>query len=335
MKFTNVRGFPKPLVNFLVKDDDYTRGEAEISVTGLLKPPRMLVLSTPLGAPGEVVVDTATIDVSDMMAASFGKVFHAMMASGMEGEPGWTIEERYHTEEQGITISGAIDAWEYLPDGTISIHDYKCTTCWSLMFSGFQPKEKWIHQMNLYALLLRRNGLGHVSEGRITAWTRDWIPSKAAREKNYPDTSVFTMEVPIWTPEQQEEFLAIRVRAYIEAKSKLPECTPAERWLRNEKWVVMKEGRKSALPTGQLDTEEEAIQAMRQFKKSNPTWDLRIEKRTGQNIRCEKYCSVSHICQQWQQLKKESKKWERNSAIQTVDTRPARKARRKLFAATS
>jgi hypothetical protein len=82
----------------------------------------------------------------------------------------------------------------------------------------------------------------------------------------------------------------------------LTACTEEERWIRETKFAVKKEGRKTAIRL--LDTEEEAKELLATLP---PTAKGFIEIRKGEAIRCTgNYCGVSKWCSQYQSTLKES-----------------------------
>ena len=98
MKFTNKFNLPSSLVN-AITNDTYSRGEADISVTGVINSPRQSQLSREHYHEMEK-------DVSDQLWSLYGKLVHKLLEDA--DEKGLT-EERYFMECEGWIISGQAD----------------------------------------------------------------------------------------------------------------------------------------------------------------------------------------------------------------------------------
>ena len=126
---------------------------------------------------------------------------------------------------------------------------------------------------------------------------RDWRKADSERRAGYPSAPILELNVPLWSEEEQDEFVRERIRLHRVAElekefSGLPECTDEERWTRPGKWAVYKGKNKRALRL--FDTKEEA-EAL-----ANETDDRRIEERKSEYIRCSNnYCRVNEWCEQW------------------------------------
>ena len=94
------------------------------------------------------------------------------------------------------------------------------------------------------------------------------------------------MPVELFSEEKAEWYLNSRLQAYISAKSRLPECSPEERWVRPDIFAVFKPGGKRAVRL--FDSEAEALAFA-----ENSGGGLYVQKRPGSSIRCEVYCPVS------------------------------------------
>jgi hypothetical protein len=142
---------------------------------------------------------------------------------------------------------------------------------------------------------------------RIIAILRDWQRKQSEIKADYPQSQVAVVDIPVWTIEEQEAFVEGRVLLHQSAQKAVDNgeplvyCTNEERWLRDESWAVMKEGRKSAVKL--YDKQEDAENACRELGDSvglNP--GHYIEHRPGNYVRCSGgYCLVSGFCKQWQE----------------------------------
>lgn len=295
---SNTLNLPAPLVAAIV-NDDYDNGGADISVTTLLRPPRMVELER---QHREAIVE----DASERIWSLIGRIGHAILAAGAKAD---LVEHRLFMECNGWQISGQVDI---LNGHTIS--DYKFVSVWSVKDG---PKIEWIQQTNLYRLLAVSNGIEGIETLEICAVLRDFSKLEAKRDHEYPRSGVQMFQLPIWTLDNARSFLEHRVRLHQQARKSLPECSPEDTWERPDKWAVMKEGRKSALRV--LDSESEALlwaienDHAKHDDKGTYKWGsytvafrsgISIVKRPGERVRCASYCAVAGFCEQWSKHQK-------------------------------
>ncbi len=299
MTITNRLNLPQPLVDAVV-NDEYTRGEADISVTGLLSPPRQAVLK-------EQHAHEITEDVVDRIWSLLGQAVHVILE---RADSSGITEERLFMDLYGWRISGQFDRLS-LTDGVLQ--DYKVTSTYTIVYGD--RLAEWEAQLNLYALLAREHGR-EIKGIEVVAILRDWMKSKVEPGGNYPPAQVAVVPLELWTPERQLAFLQERVSLHQKARFHLPECTREERWQKDDKWAVMKEGRKSALRV--LDSKQEAWdwadengathQPDPETTNGAPL-ELRggisIQLRPGESTRCESYCPAAPWCDQFKALKEE------------------------------
>jgi hypothetical protein len=206
------------------------------------------------------------------------------------------VEHRFFIKRGGYTIGGQID---YLPD-LKEITDWKFCS-YHVAKSGAKPE--WIQQQNLYRLMANANGVP-VERLQVVAIFRDWSKMAAARQKDYPAEQVRVFDLPVWSDEETEAFIAERLRVHKAAETELPECTGEERWERGAKFALMKKGRnarsactrqraKRKRPSSTLE-----IQPVPKGKKAPQYF---IEPRPTQWIRCEHYCAVAPYCTQFRE----------------------------------
>ncbi len=280
MTITNRLGLPQPLVDAVV-NDEYTRGEADISVTGLLSPPRQAVLK-------EQHAHEITEDVVDRIWSLLGQAVHVILE---RADSSGITEERLFMDLYGWRISGQFDRLS-LTDGILQ--DYKVTSAWTIVF-GDRIAE-WEAQLNLYALLATEHGR-EIKGLEVVAILRDWQKSKAREDPQYPQSQVAVVPLELWSRNRQVAFLRDRVNLHQMARDSLPECTREERWQKDDKWAVHKAGRKGALRL--LGSEQDAIQ----WAETNGYMIEDIIHRPGENTRCESYCAAAPWCEQFKALK--------------------------------
>jgi len=298
MKITNKKNLPDIFVE-AIRNDPYNPGsKTDISTTTLIRPPQQVSLQRE--HKGEL-----TEDVSERIWALFGSISHGILERAWESMKNWAggyvVEERYYTTVAGWVVSGQIDI--YQKKGGI-LSDVKTTSVWAVKAAREDGKSDWDQQLNILALLCREN-LVTVDKLQIIALCRDWSPSGALRDSNYPD-QVEVIEIPLWSKEKQESYIEERVRLHQEAREgNYGPCTASERWEKPNTYAIKKEGRKSALRV--LQTEEEAASWI--VANKHGQWvdegrlafakGISIEFRQGESTRCEKYCSVRDYCQQY------------------------------------
>jgi hypothetical protein len=287
MKITNNFNVPETLVA-LAKRDDYTKGEADFSVTEIISPPRIQRLR-------RKHYHEITQDVADMLWMLLGTALHVVAERSEVA--GHTNEERLMVGIDDVILSGAIDLQKNDTDGTV-ITDYKFTSAWSLM----NDKPEWEQQQNIYKYLVERVKKQPVKKLEICALIRDWSRREAMHKPNYPQAPIQVIDIPIWTHDRVEHFIKERINLHRDSKvnadwnEELPLCTEEERWVRETKYAVKKEGRKTAIRV--FDSQEEADV----FLKDTPEKDKAfIEIRKGEAVRCTgNFCGVSQWCSQYQ-----------------------------------
>ncbi len=286
MRYTNKFGLPEAIVR-AVTNDEYDRGDSVMSVTQLISPPRIVLLQ-------RVNEDKLEVDVADRIPSVLGTAVHKLVEKGAAGLSNYIVEERLFLEVRGWKISGAVDLQIDNGDGTWAINDYKITGTYSVM----TEKPEWERQLNCYAYLSYKSKERRVTSLKIIAILRDWQRKQAEINPNYPQCQVVTVDIPVWSYEQQRDYVESRVKMHQDAEKAvdsgepLSYCSDEERWVRGETWALMKEGRKSAVKL--YDNKEDAESAVIKGHY--------VEHRPGNAIRCSgNYCMVSAYCKQWQE----------------------------------
>lgn len=279
---TNNLGLPQAIVN-AVENDPYDSGVSDISVTRLIAPPQLVELE-------RKHKDEITEDASMRLWALMGQAMHVILE---RAETDALTERRLFCECNGWMVSGAFDRMFLTPEGTLQ--DYKFSSVWEYIH-GLKPERA--AQLNLLAHLALINGYD-ITRLEVVFLFRDWIPSKAKREKNYPQTQMARVPVDLWTPEVRADYMLTRTRMHQHAREtgNLPECTPEDRWATPDTFAVMKGKNKRAVRV--YDNEDAALNHVA----NAPDQLLRIEKRFGENKRCDTYCAAADFCSQYQKMK--------------------------------
>lgn len=275
MKLTNELGLPQPIVD-AVRNDSYSRGGASISVTGLLRPPRISALEV-------LHQDALEEDASDRIWALFGQALHTVLE---RAEKDGIAERRLSVEVEGWKVSGQMDRYE---DGLLQ--DYKFVTVYK--FKDGEVPEEYEQQLNVYAEILRQNG-HPVTKLQVVGILRDWSKLKAKQDESLPQRGVVVRTVELWPQEKAQAFLRNRVILHQQARVTLPLCSAEDRWAKAPTFALMKNGGKRAMKL--YDNEADA----RQHASTDPKL-LRVDVRPGESVRCAAYCPVAQFCTQYQQ----------------------------------
>lgn len=291
MKVVDDVGLPEQILR-AIANDPYDKGDAHISVTGLLKPPMLRALEAEYDA---LIEEPA----SGRIYALLGKAVHAIleMAQLDDGER-YLRERRFFTEQAGWKISGQVDL---IDQRERTLHDFKVCSRW---VGTFGAKSEWESQLNLYRLLCHRAGI-QVDKLLVHAIYRDWSLRDARTKPDYPKKQIETFSIPIWSEDSAELFLAERVDAHQEMELRLASsitdgelrnfvCSPEERWDRGEAYAVKHKGKPGQRAIRVLDSQLEAMNWISRHQK--PGESLEIEKRSGTPVRCLDYCPVKKWC---------------------------------------
>lgn len=285
MQFTNRHNVPSAIVNNVL-NDEYSRGDADISVTQLLNSPRIVLLQ-------RVNDDKMVSDIVDRLPSVLGTAMHKVLEKG--ANPGEIVEERFFYEILGWKVSGAVDLQIPKDDGNWEINDYKLTSVYSVM----SEKWEWTAQLNMYAYLMRMATGRRATTLKIVAVLKDWNRRQGAFKPDYPDAPIVMVDVEVWSDERQDAYIHERVFLHqinsiaLDKGEPIEHCTDEERWLRGVKYAVMKKGRKSAVKL--FDKEEDANGWIEQQDDA-----FTIEHRPGEPVRCAgNYCGVAQWCKQF------------------------------------
>jgi hypothetical protein len=271
MKVTNKFNLPGPIVKAVELDEHQ---QADVSVTGLISPVQMSVLT-------KQHWDEIEVDASDRIWLLLGKAVHYVLEKAV---PDLDTEEYLTVTIDGVTVSGTLDILDRI---SRTITDYKVTSTYAI--KDFTVKPEWEKQLNCYDYMATLNG-DKIEHLQIVAILRDWQESKTI-EHDYPKSAVIVMPVRKWSRSEQERFLIERVAAWKVAQTMtdLPPCTDDERWAKSPTWAVKKAGNKRA--TKLFDLEAPA----KVFAAEN---NMVVEYRPGEQVRCQRYCPVRRFCKQ-------------------------------------
>ena len=132
MKYTNKHNIPIEIIR-AVENDSYSKGDSVKSVTGLLQPPQISILS-------EHHHEELTADISERIWILLGQSVHTILERANEGKEGTLTEERMFGEVGGWSISGQTDSIA-LDEGILK--DYKVTSVWNVVNALQHGKPEW------------------------------------------------------------------------------------------------------------------------------------------------------------------------------------------------
>lgn len=276
MKITNKYNLPSSFIH-AENAKEYTKGDADYSVTGLLRPPQVSKL---FGRHYEEI----EIDITETIFSMIGTALHAYL---QKSDVSAQTEERYYANIDGVVISGQIDRLVNR-NGKYIIQDYKLVMTWEHIRG---VKEEKIAQMNLYAELLRQNYID-VDGAELVFIFRDWTKSKTKYDERYPESPVNVFDVELWSREKCVDYIRERVDAHRSGG----ECSDVDRWAQPDTWAVQKPNASKAYRV--CKSEQEANEKLKA--------GMEIVFRPGRNRRCDDYCAVNRFCQQYQGLKREA-----------------------------
>lgn len=287
MIITNNQSLPAPFVR--MAQSDYEVKPKRYSTTTLLKPVREILLKRRYDSALEQ-------DCSEMIWLLFGQAVHHILEQYGTGENEFVEEKLVVELENGYTVSGIIDFYDMKKAEVV---DYKTASVWKVIKRDF---DDWKKQGLIYAWLLRKNGLP-CEKATFYAILKDHTKQKAKFDSDYPDLPVYKVEYKVTDAELDEidEFIRDKIDELIKYENvpdeELPVCSPEDRWNDGDKYAVMEKGKKKAKRV--LDSEEEA-----RLYIQNNGGDY-IERRPGEDKKCNDYCLCCKKCSYWQSTHKE------------------------------
>lgn len=272
MKVTNVLGLPQAFVDAVSVERHNEKGC--YSATTLLKGACETVLTNRHW-------DEIEVDASESIWSVFGTATHSIFEKQKDNT---FKEEQFSVPVSKSVVTGRVDSYDLESETLV---DWKTASIWKVQFKDFSD---WYKQGMVYAWLMKKSGL-NVKRCKFIALLKDHSKSKARQSAEYPQSPVYVYQFDVTenalndievfiTNKVQELELAEKV-----ADEKLVPCTAEERWATEDKWAVMKYGRKTALKL--CNTKEEAEQYA--------SGDY-IEFRQGESKKCEDYCNVCQWC---------------------------------------
>lgn len=295
MKYTNRHNFPEFVQQWL-EYDSYDYNPNTISATTLMAPAKAYGLK-------KQHYEDLEIDIADLIASRYGTAIHDSVEKVKLKD--CLQERRLQKALLGKMITGKFDILHQIgtEDGkpVYELIDVKSTSVWSVVYNS--KEEDYIKQLSIYRYLAIENGYEVVGDAKIWMVFTDWSSSKAKKDPDYPQARLYIKEIKLWTPQETEEWIEQRINDLEDAANRpqeqMPDCTDKELWAEEEKWAIMKEGRKTAVKVH--SSEEDAKKHLGELDNKHS-----IEHRPGKVKRCN-YCTASKFCHQYKRMIQEGR----------------------------
>ena len=286
MPLTNKMNLPQPFVDAATSDHEYS--PHRYSVTELLGGTCEAVLKRRHA--GE-----ATEDVSDRLWALLGTAVHKVLESAQSSP------EQH--QEQWLCVPIDNDGERYELSGIFDLYDESTGTVTDWKVTGTikwqkQEFDDYRLQILIYCWMLRTKGY-KADNGEVVMMLRDWSKPKSRFDSEYPQCQVQKVSWSFTDNDFEEvERYILDWFTNVEKQEKLKDseltpCSPENRWHRDDKWAVVKNGVKRA--TRVLDDNDDAATLCEKLSEKSGK-PYHVEYRKGEDVRCEMYCSVSFAC---------------------------------------
>ena len=309
--YTNTSSVPLSLAVFLATDS-YDHDVSTISVTGLIKPIRQIILGS------RVPKEDVALDLIQMIPSRIGTAIHdgiekawlgnyikAMMLLNYpqrviekvlinptkeqlkEDSIPFYLERRSYKQVGSYTVSGKFD---FVGEGRVE--DFKTTSTYTAINST--NDDKYIQQGSLYRWL--NPDIITRDEMAIQFIFTDWSAARARSEPNYPQQRFQQRVLPLKSIAETDHFVRQKLKQIDALKDTpeeaLPLCTDEDLWRSAPVFKYYKNPEKLARSTKNFDTKQEAyIRLAEEGGKG-----LVLEK-PGQVTAC-KYCNAFSVCTQ-------------------------------------
>lgn len=229
--------------------------------------------------------DEIEIDAADQVWAVLGTAVHSIMEAQKD--------ENFHEEKFKVAVgdsfvTGQVDSYDM---EHATIFDWKTASVWKIQFADFSD---WRAQGMTYAWLLKKSGLD-VKKCVFVAMLKDHSKTKAKTDASYPQLPVYRYEFDV-TEEalaESEKRIIAKVaeieNAYKLGDDDIEPCSADERWADNEKWAVMKNGRKTAIKLFDNSADADAMAG----EMGNAYY---VEHRPAISRKCGDYCACKEWC---------------------------------------
>lgn len=272
MKITNVHNLPEYLVNSITNyppNPDPFR----IGVTDLISPPLIRTLK-------RKHYDELESDVSEYLNMIAGNAideyFKKHSRTGL-------CNLKFETKFGDWVIVSKPDYYDLM---NLLLADLKRTSIWNYVYKS--SINEWTAQLNIYNFAAHVNGYKKAEKLEVHALWKDWRRGeKLQYGADYPDREFSIVPIKLWSMKETEQYIDAQIHDH--ELNPMRECSPDEKWQKENKYAVMKQGQKRAKRV--LDTEADAKAWM--DKNGGDT----IVERVGSCVRCTSYCVVNKFCE--------------------------------------
>jgi len=291
--------------------DNYNHDERSnaISVTGLLKPTRQIIL-------GRRFKDNIReVDSENLIQSSMGTAIHDSVEKAWKNKDkvveimeslGYIasssiydeviLERRSEKEINGFIISGQFDI---VFRG--SVCDIKSTSVYSYIFGS--KEEDYKLQMSIYKWL--NQDIITDDYGYIEYVFTDWSAMKAIQDSQYPQKRIISHKIKLLSISETEDWIInklAQVSLYESLdNSKLIRCSDEELWRTSDKYKYYKKN-KAGIVNYSRATKVFSNEFEANHKRDTEGGAVLLIK--GEIKRC-KYCNFTNICEQYLEYKKE------------------------------
>jgi len=291
--------------------DNYNHDERSnaISVTGLLKPTRQIIL-------GRRFKDNIReVDSENLIQSSMGTAIHDSVEKAWKNKDkvveimeslGYIasssiydeviLERRSEKEINGFIISGQFDI---VFRG--SVCDIKSTSVYSYIFGS--KEEDYKLQMSIYKWL--NQDIITDDYGYIEYVFTDWSATKAIQDSQYPQKRIISHKIKLLSISETEDWIInklAQVSLYESLdNSKLIRCSDEELWRTSDKYKYYKKN-KAGIVNYSRATKVFSNEFEANHKRDTEGGAVLLIK--GEIKRC-KYCNFTNICEQYLEYKKE------------------------------
>jgi hypothetical protein len=221
-------GLPEEIYEFLCQDFyDHENVVGKTSVTTLLKPPQLVVLT-------ERYDSIIEIPASNLFYRVLGSGVHEVLSRVRLTDT--VQEQRYDALIDGITLTGKPDLMRLVQtNGLYTIIDYKVASTYKCVKADYHD---WFEQLCAYRWLMFKNNIATDSDARIVVLFRDWSRGLMKKYKGYPSIPSIRLMFTLRNVEEEEKVLQSKHTILNSARQLgddlLPPCTDRERWWDNK-----------------------------------------------------------------------------------------------------
>ena len=316
--FTNKAGVSLAIAPFLALDTyNHIPDPKTISVTSLLKPIRMVILTK---RNDELKKE---IEFVDLAPSSMGSAYHARLEQAWQDRAllrgifqafGYSEEQLERTivnpTAEQLQIKNVIPiyterrfykdvaGWKITGQADLilnhHLHDFKSSSVWGYIYDS--NAEDYIAQGSMYRWL--SDGLIRGDDLFIEYLFTDWSQQEARRKPDYPQTRVLQKMYKLWPLDKTEQYVREKLSQiddlYDADQDHLPECTKEELWQTDTVYKYFKNptAKRATRNCSSYAEAQEMVDAKGGIVKTVP----------GEVKRCT-YCGVVDICHQAARLK--------------------------------